>query len=270
MMNSAFKIASRAALRFGLFRMGFHIVRTTDTAKVAALIEKLHPINCGIDLVRFGPKGDGGYLIPDDLEGIDYLFSPGVKDIAEFESQLADRGIKSFLADYSIDRPPIDRPEFVFEKQFLGASDRDPFFTMASWKQKYLDGYSGDLLLQMDIEGYEYEVILNTPESLIDQFRIMVIEFHELDRLFDVFTFKLLSTCFEKLLKTHYVVHIHPNNYAEVVKRDGIEIPRVMEFTFLNRKHGWNLAPQRSFPHRLDADCTAGKATVVLPSCWYS
>jgi hypothetical protein len=269
-MHSAFKVAYRSAFRSGLFRMGFHVARTAEQANVAALLEKLHPVGCGFDLVRIGAQRDGGYLIPDDLEGVEYLFSPGVKDIADFENQLADRGIKSFLADFSIDKPPIVRPEFVFDKKFLGASDFDPFFTLASWKEKYLNGYSGDLMLQMDIEGYEYEVILSTPASVIEQFRIMVVEFHELDRLFDAFTFKLLSTCFEKLLKTHYIVHIHPNNYGEVVKRDEIEIPRVMEFTFLNRKRAKTVAPQRAFPHRLDVDCTTEYPPVVLPGCWHS
>src|SRR5690349_1744358 len=100
--------------------MGFHVARAADQADVTALLQKLHPQNCGIELIRCGAERDGGYLIPDDLEGIEYLFSPGVKDITAFEDQLANCGIKSFLADYSIDRPPVERPEFVFDKKFLG------------------------------------------------------------------------------------------------------------------------------------------------------
>lgn len=107
--------------------MGFHASRTTNVRDVQELIEKLHPVDCGIDLIRVGSKEDGGYLVPDDLDGIEYCFSPGVSDLADFENQLADLNIKSFLADYSVASLPLQRSEFTFDKKFLGSSDRDPF-----------------------------------------------------------------------------------------------------------------------------------------------
>lgn len=264
------KSTLRSISRSGLFAMGFHASRATNLRDVKELIEKLHPLDCGIDLIRVGSKGDGGYLIPNDLSGIEYCFSPGVSDLANFESQLADLNIKSFLADYSVASLPMNRQEFTFDKKFLGSSDRDPFFTLAAWKEKYLKGYTGDLLMQMDIEGYEYETILSTPESLLDQFRIMVIEFHELDELFDAFVFTLISSCFEKLLQSFYVVHIHPNNCSGVVKRGEIAVPQSMEFTFLNKKRAKRKTAQTAFPHPLDADCCPALRQVALPKCWYA
>ncbi len=234
-----------------------------------ALIKRLRPLDCGTDLIRIGGEGDGGYLIPNDLEGIEYCFSPGVSSVSDFENHLADLHIKSFLADYSVANPPVIRPEIVFDKKFLGASDRDPYITLASWKEKYLKDYSGDLLLQMDIEGSEYEVIFNTPDKLLDQFRIVIIEFHDLERLFDPFGFPLLSSCFEKLLQFFYVVHIHPNNYYRSVKKDGVEIPLYMEFTLLNKRRVRSTKPQSVFPHKLDRDNMPWKP-LPLPKCWYS
>lgn len=38
------------------------------------------------DLIRLGPNGDGGYLVPDDLTGIEACFSPGVCATSEFEN----------------------------------------------------------------------------------------------------------------------------------------------------------------------------------------
>ncbi len=43
-----------------------------------------------------GGENDGGYLVPDDLEGIEYCFSPGVSNIATFELDCLNRG--SFLS----------------------------------------------------------------------------------------------------------------------------------------------------------------------------
>lgn len=99
--------------------MGLSAVRHTELDKVRALLASLSPEDCGKELIRIGGDTDGGYLIPDGLEGLEYRFSPGVSTVADFENHLADRGINSFLADYSVVAPPITRPEFVFDKKFL-------------------------------------------------------------------------------------------------------------------------------------------------------
>lgn len=249
---------------------GLNLTPQTDLSKVLALIRKLRPQDCGRNLIRLGGPADGGYLIPDDLDGIEYCFSPGVGARSEFENHLADRGIKSFLADYSIETPPSLRPELTFDRKHLGSRNNEELFTLAAWKKMYLQDYSGDLLLQMDIEGAEYEVILNAPEDLLSQFRILVIEFHHLHRLFDPFCFALISSCFEKLLASFHVVHIHPNNQGAVVGRGEIEVPEILEFTFLNRKRAGAVEPQRVIPNELDARNVPGLQDLPLPACWYS
>lgn len=255
-------------LKSSLFR-NVHVVRRTSDNEIFKLMRKLRPYDCGIELIRVGARRDGGYLIPDDLEGVEYCFSPGVGHLSEFEDQLADRQIRSYLADYSVESPAISRPEFTFDKKFLGIIDRDEYFTLATWKDKYLKGYTGDLLLQMDIEGAEYEVILGAPGSLLNQFRIVVVEFHRLDRLFDPLTYRLISACFEKLLESFYVVHIHPSNGVGKVRKGKIEIPGLMEFTFLNKRRVSHATPQSRFPHKLDMDSFPIRP-MPLPKCWYS
>jgi len=253
----------------GISALGLNLTRQTKAADLLSLIRKLRPQDCGNSLIRVGGSGDGGYLIPDDLEGIQYCFSPGVSTVSNFENDLANRKIHCFLADYSVDAPPISRPEFTFDKKFLGSSGNERFFTLESWKQKYLRDYSGDLILQMDIEGAEYQVILSTPDVLLSQFRIIVIEFHALHKLFDPFCFELISACFEKLLQFFHVAHIHPNNFFRSVKKGDIEIPTILEFTFLNKKRAGHTKPQRVFPHTLDEDNVASRP-LPLPKCWFS
>jgi hypothetical protein len=253
-----------------LLAFGLNISKPLKASEVLGLIRKMSPQDCGIELIRIGAFGDGGYLVPDDLEGIEYCFSPGVSTRSDFEDHLANLGIRSFLADYSVDAPPISRPEFVFDKKFLGASDRNEFFTLATWKNKYLKDYRGDMILQMDIEGFEYEVILSTPDELMKQFRILVIEFHFLDKLFDKFSFGIISSCFEKLLQNFHVVHIHPNNVAGTIGRAGVDLPSIIECTFLNKNRVSVTKPQRIFPHKLDSDCVKERPTLTLPKCWYA
>ena len=118
----------------------------------------------------------------------------------------------------------------------------------------------------MDIEGSEYEVILSLPDRLLDQFRIVVIEFHNLDRLFDAF--RRSSSCFERLCGSFYVTHIHPNSQDGSLRYGDLEVPRSMEFTFLNKKRVGRTKPQTAFPHKLDMDNLSG-TPLVLPKCWY-
>jgi hypothetical protein len=230
----------------------------------------LRPVSCGRELIRIGGDADGGYLIPNDLEGVQYCFSPGVGTLADFESHLATLSIKSFLADYSVDSPPIAKPEFTFDRKFLGATDTETSFTLKSWRDKYLPANVHDLILEMDIEGSEYEVILSTPSETLSDFRIMVIEFHFLEKLFEPLAYEVFKTCFEKILRHFHVVHIHPNNCCGSVKRRGIEVPRILEFTFYNKNRVTETKYRADFPHILDRDNTVRKKTLLLPKCWYS
>jgi len=254
------------------YSLGLNITKHTNESDIIELIKKLKPLDCGKDLIRIGGNADGGYLIPNDLEGIEYCFSPGVNTVSDFENHLASLNIRSFLADYSVDSPPTKNDKFTFDKRFLGADDTETFFTLKSWKDKYLNNYKGDLLLQMDIEGFEYEVIFNTPMDELNKFRIMVIEFHYLDRLFDKFAFSFVfKRCFEKILKGFHVAHIHPNNSGGCCKLGSIEVPRLLELTFYNKNRVFDTKNTDCvFPHPLDRDNVTNKKTLYLPKCWYS
>lgn len=255
-------------LQRAAFLRGYTLARRVAEADVWEVIRSLRARQCGAPLIRLGGSGDGGYLLPEDLAGIEFCFSPGVNRTADFENALADRGIRSFLADFSVDQPPLLRPEFVFDRKFIGARNNDIYMTLGAWKDKYLPGYGGELLLQMDIEGGEYEVILNTPCELLRSFRIIVLELHALERLFDPFAYGIMKACFEKLLSWFYVVHAHPNNCAGVTAYNGIEIPSVIEFTFYNRDRNPPGAYCADFPHALDADNCKNRPSVTLPVCW--
>jgi len=245
-----------------------HCVRRIERDRLAALIRSLRPVRSDAPLIRIGPTGDGGYLIPDDLDGIEYAYSPGVSDESGFELELAQSGMSVFMADYSVDGPAQSHARFDFEKKFVGSYTDDTHITLDDWKQRTIGAYSGDLLLQMDIEGAEFETVLSMSDSLIRQFRIIVIEFHYLHQLWNKPWFLLVERVFRKLLESHSVAHIHPNNCCGSFRSAGLEIPRVAEFTFYRNDRMGRRAYCDSFPHTLDADNTS-KETLVLAPCWY-
>jgi Methyltransferase FkbM domain len=257
-------------IKDAIFAAGVTLTKHTKSAAVLDLITKLKPQDCGKDLIRIGADRDGGYLLPNDLGGIQYCFSPGVGGVSDFESHLATLNIRSFLADYSVPSLPMERPEFTFDRKFLTANDTEISFTLKSWRDKYLSNYTGDLLLQMDIEGFEYEVIIGTPVEVLSNFRIMVIEFHYLQKMFDPLIYSIYKTCFERILKHFHVAHIHPNNCCGSVKKGEIEVPRVLEFTFYNKNRVSQTSNKHKFPHPLDRDNVAANKTLLLPKCWYA
>lgn len=232
------------------------------------LLVSLSPVKTCHQLIRIGPDGDGGYLVPDDLDSIYALFSPGVSTISGFEKEFAQMGIKVFLAGKSVDSPAEDDGNFFFTKKFVGCINDKDFMTLESWVLGCLPaGFTGDLILQMDIENSEYESILSLPDFLLRRFRIIVVEFHWLDQLWSKPFFNLASRTFAKLLQHHSCVHIHPNNCCGTFVCDGLEIPRVAEFTFLRNDRGILHCHASDFPHPLDVDNTSNP-TIRLPDCW--
>ena len=229
----------------------------------------VRPVSSDCDLIRVGGQGDGGYLLPDDLDGIDACFSPGVAATSTFELELARRGIKSFMADASVERPPVSNDMFDFEKKFLGSADADPFMTLGSWVSRKAP-VGGDLLLQIDIEGSEYDVFLSAERELLKRFRIIVVEFHKLDGLLHEVGYKLIKLTFEKLLQDFAIVHVHPNNARSLVSYKSFQIPPLMEVTFHRRDRLRNIRPTETFPHRLDQKNVQNLADITLPQCWYA
>jgi hypothetical protein len=240
----------------------------TGKKEIQNLLGKLHPIITDKELVRLGPKGDGGYLIPNDLADIRACFSPGVSTVSGFEMDCAKLGMKIFLADKSVDRPAEEHELFYFIKKHIGAISNDDFLTIDKWVATSFPETESDLLLQMDVEGYEYEIILSISEALMRRFRIIVVEFHQLDMLWSKPFFRLADHTFNKILFTHSCVHIHPNNRLGSLKKEGLEIPKLMEFTFIRNDRIDSSKYQNEFPNPLDFDNTTNPS-FSLPRCWY-
>ncbi len=242
-----------------------------DKQIVLSLIHKLRPYDTDKKLIRFGPNGDGGYLIPDDVKDIEACFSPGVGLLSGFEEDCSKHGMKVFLADKSVDSPALNNPQFSFIKKYIGPLTNEDFITLDDWvDSSNLESHNSDLLLQMDIEGYEYSTILSISNQLMKRFRIIVVEFHSLNRLWDTEFFNIASPVFDKLLQNHSCVHIHPNNCCGMFKLKGLELPNVAEFTFVRNDRVEKDKIQNVFPHPLDFDCEPSIKPLVLPKHWFA
>lgn len=260
--------AIKRALTSMLRNHGVFASPTTDPGRLKGFFHLMRPVATEIPLIRLGGEGDGGYLVPDDFEGVKACFSPGVSSVADFEVSLASRGISCFLADASVEGPPWPHPLFNFEKKFLGARTQGEFVSLQDWVESKAPN-DADMVLQMDIEGAEYEVLSAASDELLSRFRMIVIEFHHLDRLCDAFAFDYLRLTFERLTRQFDLVHIHPNNSRYLIHYRGVSIPPVIEVTFLRRDRSRQRGPRTDFPHALDRANVRKRGDLPLPTCWW-
>lgn len=246
----------------------------SDRADLLAVLKKLRPIDSGIDLIRVGPESDGGYLIPNDLEGIQALFSPGVSSESRFELYFANLGIDILMADASVEGPSVHHQKFHFQKVWLGAYNHhltvslDDFVKNSSIYNKSDDR---EYILQMDIEGAEYETLLAASRETLNSFRIVIIEFHNLHHLWASSFFRIAEAVIARLTSNHFPVHLHINNCCGELNFNSLEIPRTIEVTFLRRdrfRNGSDLKEFTHLPHFLDRDCVEKKPTLRIPKYW--
>lgn len=254
------------------FKNHYWIEKLNSKKELQKFLEQFraHYISC--DLVRIGGDGDGGYLLPNVFDKISYCFSPGVSYTANFEKELSEKfNIKSFMADASVEKAPLADGNFDFIPKFLGAHSRDQFITLSEWLvQSNLESDS-NLLLQMDIEGGEYEVLTYEDSSTLASFSAMIIEFHNLKKLFRRDFLKMVSAIFEKIYKNFSICHVHPNNSCGIASLDGIEVPRVIEVTFIRNDLLDDFANGKSImlPHPLDSKNVDRKDDLSMPPEWW-
>lgn len=238
--------------RFLLDCLGLDIVRASSTHDFHSFLSLLQPHSTGFKLFRAGGEYDGGYLIPDDLDGLDGIYSPGVAESSEFEGYFLARGLKCYLADNSVSSPPIIDENIVFEKKHLGLWETESEMTLENWVLRNTPN-AHNLLLQMDIEDAEWAVLTNTPDDILNRFRIVVVEFHNLHRILNVHGLGTARTTISKMLRTFEIAHVHPNNGGGYLKFRGKLLPRVIEITFIRKDRVTSLEKITGFPHELDS-----------------
>ena len=242
------------------------IFPSINHSKLIRLINLLKPNDLGYDLIRIGPNGDGGYLVPDVLNKIKICFSPGVGDIHGFENDLLDRGIKVFMADGTVEKPILSNKNYDFIKKNLGSCIDEATTTLKFWMDSNV--VDDELLLQMDIEGSEYEVVNSLDESNLKKFKVMIIEFHYFEQILTKMGYKIIESVMKKILKYFDVAHIHPNNCCGSYKVNKTIIPSTIEITFLRKELSLKKNPIDKLPHKLDFKNKSHKPDIFLDKTW--
>lgn len=256
-----------ARLRSVLARAGIGIVRATPERDIARTLNGLWPVQTNVDLIRIGSPHDGGYVLLDDLDGISDLFSPGVQDNWRFEEELvALTGARPHLLDCN--GAPEGIP-FEVRKAFLGGFTDKGQLGVNEWIQSCAPSPQSEWILQMDIEGSEFEVIAGLDHDLLSRFRGVIIELHRLDLLSDAGWHQFVFLPFlRKMLDKFVPVHLHANNAAPPLNIYGFQIPRLLEITFWRRDRVETFKGKPTLPIQLDAKNMPDKPDIDLNWCF--
>jgi hypothetical protein len=215
---------------------------TEADRRVLNLARMLRPWTASnLDLIRVGGPGDGGYVMASPLEAQGAM-SLGVGRDVSWDRAVGTAGIPVEMFDPTVRRSPAQVPRGRFHR--LGVGRARPTYlpvnellAVSGWTNSW------ELILKMDVEGAEWEV-LEDPHLDLSRFRQILIEFHDIARLQDSRRGQRAITALERLVAYHKPVHVHANNYDEVVRFGAYWFPNTIEVSFLRNDLGaeWSAA----------------------------
>ena len=178
--------------------------------------------------IRLGRNNDGGYVIADIPDNTyDLLLSGGVNDDSSFEDIFLDKytNVECYAFDGTINKSPSKHPKFNFINKNIGPNESN----ITTNLHDFLNSYK-NIFLKMDIEGHEIQWLESVNEEQLRNISQIAIEFHKPYSVRE-------DAIFNKLNKTHYLIHAHANNCSGVQEYNGIKIPEGLELTYINKKY---------------------------------
>lgn len=236
----------------------------SSTTDLLGLLRLLRPWQADFRKLRIGSLGDGGYVMPDDLEAIAGLLSIGVGSEVSFDRYFAERGVPVFQYDHTVEAPPEVHANFRFHRTAWAPADGNNALCLASMVQRHGLGNSANHLLKFDVEGAEWQCLATTSAEYLKPFRLVVCELHGLNGLHNQAFFQLARQILQLLTQNHSVVHLHANNCCGVSLIEGAPVPNVLELTLLRNDRSAFRPATEAMPGALDYPSMTDRPDLVL------
>ena len=182
--------------------------------------------------IRIGKKGDGGYIILDDLKNIKIAYSFGIAREISFEKELANKNIDVFMYDHTIEDLPFKNSRFHLKKIGLKGTitnnTNNKLKTLSELLKENGHSQENNMILKLDIESYEWDVFKYLSLNILNHFKFIVGEFH--------FSNKNLLNYYnilKRLQMTHQIFHLHCNNCGKIIDLEGYKICEFLEISFV-------------------------------------
>ena len=166
------KILKKILSNFGISTYG-----TVKKKEILKIIDLLRPLNLGHDYIRLGGISDGSYIVPKILNDINSVFLLVMEEIVLLK-KFRKFGIKSFWLTIRLTLQPNLR--ILIIKKFGKSYSSNNSININDWIETSVSLNQKKMILQIDVEGSEYEIIHAITENNLQKFDIIVIEFHNL------------------------------------------------------------------------------------------
>ena len=206
-------------------------------------------------LIRIGSLNDGGYVMLDHMIENSIVYNFGIGNDVSWDMDLIKYGCTIFQYDHTISDPPTTHPNIHFSK--IGIANKtsyDGTFKSISDLLK-INGHleRSDLIMNMDIEGCEWDILYNLENGILNKFNQFLIEFHNLFDIVLMDRMEEMLSVFKKLNESHQAIHVHANNSSRLSIVSGIMLPETIEITFVQKKDYYFEDNLNNFPTSLDA-----------------
>lgn len=181
-------------------------------------------------LMRIGSHNDGGYLAVNDFSRDDTLVSLGIGDNLDFERDIANHVGKILAYDHTVDVLDSEIDNLTFYKVGVKAKSTPGFTTLAKILEE--NSLAKDLILKIDIEGWEWEVLDSLSSVELGRFKQIFGEFHGFH---EIRNFELIERVVNKLADNFVVTNNHANNWGAYQIIQKIAVPDVVEISWLRR-----------------------------------
>ena len=196
------------------------------------------------EVIRYGPAGDGGYLLVNKFIQIDKVVSLGVGRNIDIELYFANLGKEILLFDGTITSLPRSHKKFkFFNSNVYGTIPTTPnsstFILVSDIFSSHLQSsakefFKSEILFFIDIEGSEYDLIMNLERSNLEVCQQITIEFHDIFKQITQNNTVIFDALI-KLRETHELISVHGNNYGASFQVNGMDYPDVLETTWLRK-----------------------------------
>ena len=222
-------------LKMFLWKFNYDLSKIIFNYNFHDILDQLKINKNDIEMQCFGEANkDGSYYVPKNLiKDIDYLISLGVGPTYEFEKDLSKENINIQMYDASVNVSPTEK-NIKFFKKFVRPSSKDNSIDLNEIISSIIDK---NIILKMDIEGDEYANLLSLKKEYLSKIKIIIIEFHYLNRLIDKNFNREAIYAIEKLLSSHQAIFSKVNKISDNFKINKNFIPKYLEVTFIKKNN---------------------------------
>ncbi len=243
-----------------------------DDNKLATALSHVNPRKPkNVTLKRIGSPHDGGYIMIDDyIHTSNPAYSFGVGRNVSWESHMSkEYKCEIHMYDHTVDRHNSDDPNLVFHKVGIGSSNTDKLKTIEQIIKDNGHNDVGNMVLQCDIEGAEWDIFTSSSQKTLCQFSQMTIEFHWLG---DMLTndvkhpdgYDKIVNTFKTLRENFTPYHIHGNNHARSFSINEKTCAEVIEVSYIRNDLVEFTDDDVIFPTKLDNPNNANGKEIML------